>query len=550
MKPVWHIAMRGQYGLYLILLILAVIAGIITATQPLLTGRILQILSDNEWGAARASVLLLACVFICDLVLQVLMSLLQAHIGGRCGKKLRDHSMNIAVNSQQGVEGVHPTGEIQNRVLMDSANAPYTIVNAIPALLRATTLLVACTVGMAFVSIRLFGIVVALVLVTSFVVLQLSRWIRKATHSTRTDAANYGIAVWNLLDSLKVYKSRNAEPEALRYVSDKSEYLRKSGIRTDVSSSLVTPSLNLGTQIALVLSIGGAIWAMTSSQLSTGKGVSFVMFMLYSLSPIVELGTLVSGVTQANVAATRLIEIWNQPQEQHGSALVPSSEKPSLASSNLTYSYPGTDLPVLSSINMRIEGPGLYLMRGSNGAGKSTFLALANGVLPARGKILVNGVDSSTLSRKSWRESVLLVDQERKPLQGTLRSNIGTGLDISDDERIQAMERTGLINHYQDLDLKLGSDGVELSGGQRSLLAITDALIRKPQILLLDEIVAGVDKETRPTLVAVIEQCALQSLVVAVTHDNLFDDVPHQVINLDDFVSNTDSRPRYSRLTR
>lgn len=56
-----------------------------------------------------------------------------------------------------------------------------------------------------------------------------------------------------------------------------------------------------------------------------------------------ELGTFVSEVTRANVAATRLIEIWNQPQERQGSGLVPSSEKPSLASSNLTYSYPGND---------------------------------------------------------------------------------------------------------------------------------------------------------------------------------------------------------------
>ncbi|OLN14648.1 ATP-binding protein [Corynebacterium diphtheriae] len=544
MKTVWNIAMRGQYGSYATLLILAFTAGIITATQPVLTGQILQILSGNEWDAARASILLLTCVFLCELVLQVLISLLQAHIGGRCGKKLRDHSLNLTVNSQQGIEGILPTGEIQNRVLTDSATAPYTFVNAVPAVLRSTTLLLSCIVGMAFVSLMLFDIVIGLVLLTALVVLQLSRWIRKSTHLSRTDAANYGIAVWNLLGSLKVYKSRNAEPEALRHISDKSETLRKSGIRTDISSSLVMPSLNLGTQIALVLSIGGAMWAMTSGRLSTGESVSFVMFMLYSLSPAVELGTLVSGAAQANVAAARLIEIWNQPQEKQGSALVPSSAKPSLVSSNLMYSYPGTELQVLSSINMRIEGPGLYLMHGSNGAGKSTFLALANGVLPAQGKIFVNGVDSSTLSRKSWRENVLLVDQQRAPFHGTLRDNIGAGLDINDNDRIQAMERTGFIKHYQDLNLKIGDDGVELSGGQRSLLAITDALVRKPQILLLDEISAGVDKETIPTLVTVIEQCAQQSLVVATTHDNILDKIPHRVIELDDLAAGVELRSR------
>lgn len=119
--------MRGQYGSYSTLVILAFTAGIITATQPVLTGQILQILPGNEWDAARASILLLTCVFLCELVLQVLISLLQAHIGGRCGKKLRDHSLNLTVNSQQGIEDILPTGEIQNRVLTDSATAPLHI---------------------------------------------------------------------------------------------------------------------------------------------------------------------------------------------------------------------------------------------------------------------------------------------------------------------------------------------------------------------------------------------------------------------------------------
>lgn len=61
--------MRGQYGSYSTLVILAIAAGIITATQPVLTGQILQILPGNEWDAARASILLLTCVFLCELVL-------------------------------------------------------------------------------------------------------------------------------------------------------------------------------------------------------------------------------------------------------------------------------------------------------------------------------------------------------------------------------------------------------------------------------------------------------------------------------------------------
>ena len=75
--------MRGQYGSYSTLLILAIAAGIITATQPLLTGQILQILSGNEWDAARASILLLTCVFLCELVLQVLISVLLQSWGSR-----------------------------------------------------------------------------------------------------------------------------------------------------------------------------------------------------------------------------------------------------------------------------------------------------------------------------------------------------------------------------------------------------------------------------------------------------------------------------------
>lgn len=532
MKTIWNICLKEQRVRYSFLLVLSITAGLITALQPLLTGQALHAFSVDEWSVARQLIFLLVLTFLVDALVQFTLAVLSAKIGGRCGVKLRDRTTSKAAYSQLGIEGVLETGEIQNRILIDSALAPYTLVNAVPTALRASTLLLCCIIGMANTSLYLFFIVLSVVVLTGVVVRINSRWIKKVNHRTRAASAAYGAAIWHLLDSLRVHKSRNGEELVLQRAAKKSEELRKTGTTTDIAMGFVSPTVSLGTQVALVLSIGGAMWLMKSDALNTGDAVTFVMFMLYCIAPVVELGTLVPGKAQADVAKARLEEVWNQFPERSGGGVVPKSERPSLRCEGVSYRFPGMGSNVIDSIDINIQGPGLYLVKGPNGAGKSTLLYLLNGVFPSEGEIYINGVKSSEISIKSWRETVLLVDQRRETVDGTLRDNLAAGLNVTDGDRMRAMELTGFSSHYSELGIVLGSGGVELSGGQRSLLALTDALLRQPSILLLDEITAGVDAEALPKLVSLVKEYAKYSIVVCVTHDDSFDSVPHNLIEI------------------
>lgn len=530
-KTLWSTGIEGKRLAFFVLLFVAFAAGLTAALQPLLTGQILQVVSTADWEATRTLIIVLAIIFTLNLIFKLTEVWLQARIGGHFASKLRDYSTNRAVYSQAGDSRNLEAGDIHNRILMDTAAAIYPFITAIPTALSATTLLLACIIGMSFISPILFGLVIGVILLTSFLVWIIAKWLRVTTSRVREDTAQYGTALWSLLESLNTLKSRNAQQWSLDYLAKLSNSLRVSGIKTDISSGLIMPILNICTQIALILSIGGATWAMTSGSLSPGYGTSFVMFMLYSISPVVELGGLISGTTAAKVSVSRLQEVWQQPIEHGGKEQVIQSDLDiSIAFEDITYTFPDASEPVLNSLNLRFDGPGVYLLRGPNGSGKSTFLSIANGLIPAQGKILINGQDANKLSLDSWRSYVLLVDQERKPLDGTLRDNLGAGLDIGDRQRLRAIKATGFENHYSDLDMPLGETGVTLSGGQRALLALSDALLRAPQVLLLDEITAGVDQASLPTVRSIVDSYAQSHIVIVVSHDDALDSLSHKAV--------------------
>ena len=167
---------------------------------------------------------------------------------------------------------------------------------------------------------------------------------------------------------------------------------------------------------------------------------------------------------------------------------------------NLTKKF--DDIVAVDKINAQIRDGSVFGLIGTNGAGKSTFLRMAAGVLkPDEGTITIDGVDIRRIRREDLRRNIAMVLQDTHLFTGTVMENIRYGrLDATDKEVIQAAKTASahsFINRLpQGYQTMLEGDGANLSQGQRQLLNIARAAISKAPILILDEATSSVDTRT------------------------------------------------------
>lgn len=197
---------------------------------------------------------------------------------------------------------------------------------------------------------------------------------------------------------------------------------------------------------------------------------------------------------------------------------------PQLSLDDVTFKHQGTreglDIPALKiPVGARI---GLI---GPVGSGKSTLLRLLAGLYaPQTGHVLLNGIDIGQIAEEDLRSQCCAVAQDYSLISGTLRENIVLGLPDPGDEAIMAAAAdTGLSsviqNHPSGLDLPILEGGRGLSGGQRTLVGLTRAILAKPKLLLLDEPTANLDQETEMrVLAALFNAVGPDGTIIMITH--------------------------------
>jgi ATP-binding cassette subfamily B protein len=178
----------------------------------------------------------------------------------------------------------------------------------------------------------------------------------------------------------------------------------------------------------------------------------------------------------------------------------------------VSFSYPGTDVPVLENVSLALPAGATVAIVGENGAGKSTLVKLLCGFYrPSRGRILVDGVDLRRFPLEDWRQRIAAGFQDFARFEFLARQAVGVGdlAQLSSDTAIyRALERAqaqGVVDSLPDgLDTQLGknyADGAELSGGQWQRLALGRALMRDtPLLLVLDEPTSALDPEAEQAL--------------------------------------------------
>ena len=198
---------------------------------------------------------------------------------------------------------------------------------------------------------------------------------------------------------------------------------------------------------------------------------------------------------------------------------------PSVALDDVTFCYPGSNVPALSDVGFQVPAGSSLAITGSTGSGKSTLADLILGlILPQEGSVEIGGVPPSVAARL-WPGGMGYVPQQAFISNSSIRRNIALGVppqDVSDDLVWEALEKAHLFEFIRSLDRGLdtfvGEHGVRLSGGQKQRLGLARALYSPPKLLVLDEATSALDTETEQSIATTMARLRGEVTTIVIAH--------------------------------
>jgi ATP-binding cassette, subfamily B, bacterial len=320
--------------------------------------------------------------------------------------------------------------------------------------------------------------------------------------------------------------------------------VRKAKLRGSFWASLdLTPNV----AIAAILLIGAL--AVAHGGLTIGGLVAFVALVLQLLWPIEAMGYIIALGQEAATAAQRVYEIIDTepsitgppatrpattgpsttgPTPAGARPAVPRPRRPgqalgSLVLDHVSFTYPGSELPVLADICLELSPGETVALVGSTGSGKTTLLSLIARLADATGgTIRLDGTDITDLPLETLRTLVACAFEDPTLFSASVRENVALGAPASTDAAIISALAAAQADFVDDLpwglDTRIGEQGMSLSGGQRQRIALARAILASPRVLLLDDPLSALDVNTEAKVTAALSEVLTTSTALVVAH--------------------------------
>lgn len=418
-------------------------------------------------------------------------------------------------------------GDLMSRVTADTTLLREVTTQSVVSTVTGALTLIAIVILMGLMDPLLLGVTAAVIVLVGVIVGTVMPRIGRETKRAQEAVGLIGSTLERILGAFRTVKASGAERREMAIVQDAAQRSWQAGVNAAKWQSLVGIFSGLAIQISFlaVLGVGGA--QVASGSVPVGTLIAFLLYLFYLMAPIAQLVRAVSQLQIGSAAIARITEVDRLEVEAESSALPPPAASPSpttLRFENVWFRY-REELPdVHHGVTFELPAGGMTAFVGPSGAGKSTIFALIERFYePTAGKILVDERDVRDWPLEELRGAIGYVEQDAPVLSGTLRENLTfAARDATEDEVRQALVRTrldGLVSRLPDgLETVVGHRGSKLSGGERQRVAIARALLRRPRLLLLDEVTSQLDAVNEMALREVVADAATTTTVLVVAH--------------------------------
>jgi ATP-binding cassette, subfamily B, multidrug efflux pump len=404
------------------------------------------------------------------------------------------------------------TGQLVTRLTNDVTQVQDLVLMALRVLVRSPLLVIGSLIMAIVTSPRLAPLlaVLAPLLITMLVVIVRGSVPLYARLQASLDRLNTRIQ--ENLAGVRVVKA---------FVRADHEKKRFAGANTDLMASSITAmqySAVVGPFMMLVLNFGtaAAIWfggvQVTQGNMTVGEIVAFTNYLRQLLMSLQMVSMLLIQVSRAGASSSRLVEVLNSQPDVRDRAepSAVANAQGAIAFEHVTFAYDDGE-PVLQDVSFVAEPGQTVAILGATGAGKSSLVSLIPRFYDVnQGRVTLGGVDVRELRQAELLAHISVSLQEAVLFSGSISYNVRQGRTEANDADLRAAARAAQADEFIEAlpagyDTDLGQRGVNLSGGQRQRIAIARALIRRPDVLILDDSTSAVDVETEARIQAELD---------------------------------------------
>ncbi len=352
----------------------------------------------------------------------------------------------------------------------------------------------------------------------------------------------------NLLGA-RVVRAFNRQQDEMKKFDEENSLLVNSQVFVGKISALMNPITYVIVNGATIILIWTGAWQVEGGIITQGAVVALVNYMSQILVELVKLANLIITISKSLACANRISAVFEETSsiEDKADAAVlaanagEAQEQPAKVEfASMDFAYAGSSENALSQISFQAMRGQTIGIIGGTGSGKSTLVNLIPRFYDATGgRVLVDGVNVKDMPLQALREKIGIVPQKAVLFKGTLRDNIRWGKpDATDEEIYHALEiaqaRDFVDSKDEGLDLMIQQGGKNLSGGQKQRLTIARALVRNPEILVLDDSASALDFATDAALRKAIRENTKDMTVFLVSQRATTIKNADQILVLDD----------------
>ncbi|MCM0627314.1 ABC transporter ATP-binding protein [Lysinibacillus capsici] len=307
--------------------------------------------------------------------------------------------------------------------------------------------------------------------------------------------------------------------------ADMSEVVYAKNIHTAKINALFGPITKVGTGISYVVALGYGAHLVATEAMTVGQLVTFNVYLGLAVWPIFAIGELINVMQQGNASLDRVQETLNYEADVQN---IPNPQM--IATPNaigfdaLTFQYPMSQVKNLQQISLSLKKGQTLGIVGKTGAGKTTFLRQLLREYPiGQGQLSIDGIDITAQTKEQILDWIGYVPQDHVLFSRTIRENILFGKEDATQAELQQAIRAAyfekdLDNLPMGLETLVGEKGVSLSGGQKQRVSIARALIKDPEILMLDDSLSAVDAKTEARIIENIQRERQGKTTIITTH--------------------------------
>ncbi|WP_339280044.1 ABC transporter ATP-binding protein [Lysinibacillus sp. FSL P2-0066] len=307
--------------------------------------------------------------------------------------------------------------------------------------------------------------------------------------------------------------------------AEMSEVVYAKNIHTAKINALFGPITKVGTGISYVVALGYGAHLVATEAMTVGQLVTFNVYLGLAVWPIFAIGELINVMQQGNASLDRVQETLNYEADVRN---IPNPQM--IATPNaigfdaLTFQYPMSQVKNLQQISLSLKKGQTLGIVGKTGAGKTTFLRQLLREYPiGQGQLSIDGIDITAQTKEQILDWIGYVPQDHVLFSRTIRENILFGKEDATQAELQQAIRAAyfekdLDNLPMGLETLVGEKGVSLSGGQKQRVSIARALIKDPEILMLDDSLSAVDAKTEARIIENIQRERQGKTTIITTH--------------------------------